>query len=1276
MGNVMSLLTILRGRRKTQMILFALALATAYYRSAGKGKRRRKIKGGSTGSSSKSSKTTLGKRGQAFLWKLFLPKSLFDEGSFKLLAMVVLNVYRVWQALRAVNLVRTQDLVIFNRDRKVYWSSQMKLIWLCVEMTFTHNLTKYIEGRLGLQWKRKLTKTLHEKYFSGKNFYHAETCLVGADGKPTKDADSRMTEEVEKVVNGYTKFLSAGLFNICTGLFYLGKLWNEYGFVYAGAPFVYIFVARWAATKIAPLNYRRYRELATRKAQYRNGQTRLVVHSEAIASLKGGTRESTILAKMFRKLVDVQRRVHANLLSHSMAVEFLVQKLLWVGCGWAIIGWGVFDTSSSALSRTIQAISEVRADVGYKFVLYTQVVVSALKGSRAMTEYGKLRGECGRIYELVRVLDEIERREVSSMSTTFVRDDRIAFDNVDVYTPTGNLLVKNLSFDVQSRNDSILLTGHNGAGKSSIFRCLAGLWTVNDGRITKPDASATFYLPQKPYNVMGTLVDQLTYPERSTDVSKSRLHDILCAVELEYLLDRPNVMTAEVNWEDELSLGEKQRLAIARVLYHQPRFCILDECTSGVSSAMERRLYHLLNARGISYITISHRPMLESMHCKSLCVVGDEKKTYRYRVLQSSESLLAYLEKEDKRAEEKRDHDAEDDDKSERRLAKLQEARSKPYDSLSIRREQATDKMRRSFQQDSAFSNLRRILSGAVPKGCKTKVLTIVGGIALKAALADLSLFNIAGLFRALFSRDASLLYRLMIGGVAIGFAESAVNAYTSFTQNSLQVDLLESLTKKYMKKYVEKSGYYNLKSLDGRVQDPETRLSDDVDECVTMLSGLMMDVVDPVVKILWLGRRLALTIGAGDAGVIYSYLFAAGVVARWIMPDFKRMTAEKNKADGRLRYALASVRTHSESIAFFGGGDREKELVWSRFEKVLDVERSKLWYDWWFGWYKELFVNQAPERLQQHLRFTFAVKQFSDASILQDGGANLAEGQHMIWGVQNAVKRSIRDIVSVSDKFESLSGVLSRLAEMDVVLDEVKTIKSSRPSPSTIATKDTSSSSLTVRNLDIVTPAGVCMARGVNVDITNRNRLLVTGPNASGKTSLCRVLGGLWPSRPNGKSTIVVDGGSLAIVPQRVYSVQGTLLDQITYPQKITSSDANVRKRARELLRLVGIDYLVDRYDEGLDAKRDFEDVLSLGEQQRLGMARLFYTKPRFAVLDECTDAVSVDVEERLYETATSMGIVVVTISKRLALENYHEQELRLGAATQNGFVIKALRK
>ena len=128
--------------------------------------------------------------------------------------------------------------------------------------------------------------------------------------------------------------------------------------------------------------------------------------------------------------------------------------------------------------------------------------------------------------------------------------------------------------------------------------------------------SDVFYLPQKPYNVLGTLADQLSYPNTAVDattgsavISKECMAAILEQVDLLYLLDRPEVIREEeVNWEDALSLGEKQRLAIARLIFHKPRYAILDECTSAVSSRMEIQLYVVLIAPRLNLVSL---PVLE-----------------------------------------------------------------------------------------------------------------------------------------------------------------------------------------------------------------------------------------------------------------------------------------------------------------------------------------------------------------------------------------------------------------------------------------------------------------------------------------------------------------------------------------------------------------------------------------------------------------------------------------------------------------------------------------
>ena len=154
----------------------------------------------------------------------------------------------------------------------------------------------------------------------------------------------------------------------------------------------------------------------------------------------------------------------------------------------------------------------------------------------------------------------------------------IGFDGVRVVTPGGVQLVTGLSFEIKPGGDSLLLVGHNGAGKSSIFRCLAGLWGVPAGRVTKPEdfTDAVFYIPQRAYNVLGTLQEQITYPS-TTDakaLTRARLAEILAVVDLAHYIDAPGYLTDEVDWENAISYGERQRLAIARLVYQRPRFAI------------------------------------------------------------------------------------------------------------------------------------------------------------------------------------------------------------------------------------------------------------------------------------------------------------------------------------------------------------------------------------------------------------------------------------------------------------------------------------------------------------------------------------------------------------------------------------------------------------------------------------------------------------------------------------------------------------------------------
>jgi ABC-type uncharacterized transport system fused permease/ATPase subunit len=133
-----------------------------------------------------------------------------------------------------------------------------------------------------------------------------------------------------------------------------------------------------------------------------------------------------------------------------------------------------------------------------------------------------------------------------------------------------------------------------------------------------------------------------------------------------------------------------------------------------------------------------------------------------------------------------------------------------------------------------------------------------------------------------------------------------------------------------------------------------------------------------------------------------------------------------------------------------------------------------------------------------------------------------------------------------------------------------------------------------------------------------------------------------------------------LFYIPQKPYMTVGCLRDQITYPAECTKDECS-DKELLELLDLVDLRGLAEREADGLDALGDWDSTLSGGEKQRLAMTRLFYHAPQYALLDECSSAVSLEAEGAMYETAKKKGITLLTITHRVAsLSKYHRLILR----------------
>jgi ATP-binding cassette subfamily D (ALD) long-chain fatty acid import protein len=242
----------------------------------------------------------------------------------------------------------------------------------------------------------------------------------------------------------------------------------------------------------------------------------------------------------------------------------------------------------------------------------------------------ELAGLTTRLYALLSSLHNLPPLPISSPANSDT--PQVILDNVDVSIPASGAreapLVKALSLSLRA-GEHLMITGSNGVGKTAVARVLSGLWAPgNAGTVYRPGQGEVFVVPQRAYMVTGSLLDQIIYPHTYTQFvqsgrTKEELMEILEAVHLAYLPAREGGWETRKEWRDVLSGGEKQRMAMARVFYHKPKFAILDECTSAVSSDVEGQMYEHAKSLGITLITISLRPSLAKYHTQLLTLSGD-----------------------------------------------------------------------------------------------------------------------------------------------------------------------------------------------------------------------------------------------------------------------------------------------------------------------------------------------------------------------------------------------------------------------------------------------------------------------------------------------------------------------------------------------------------------------------------------------------------------------------------------------------------------------------
>jgi vitamin B12/bleomycin/antimicrobial peptide transport system ATP-binding/permease protein len=215
-------------------------------------------------------------------------------------------------------------------------------------------------------------------------------------------------------------------------------------------------------------------------------------------------------------------------------------------------------------------------------------------------------------------------------------DDKAAIDleKLLVSLPNGTPLVTADGFSIRS-GERTLLTGPSGSGKSTLFRAIAGIWPFGTGSIAIPPQATLMMLPQRPYFPVGTLKAAIAYPAETNACSPEHVGEILGAVGLPKLALR---LDEDAHWNRTLSLGEQQRLGIARALLHKPQYLFLDEATASLDEPSEAALYQLLQERlpATTIVSIGHRSTLEAFHQRGVTLARDGE---RFKLQDVSDSV-------------------------------------------------------------------------------------------------------------------------------------------------------------------------------------------------------------------------------------------------------------------------------------------------------------------------------------------------------------------------------------------------------------------------------------------------------------------------------------------------------------------------------------------------------------------------------------------------------------------------------------------------------------
>jgi putative ATP-binding cassette transporter len=473
----------------------------------------------------------------------------------------------------------------------------------------------YVRQAVEIRWRTWLTDHLLDDWMSPHACSQMESVRADAD-----NPDQRIAEDVRNFVASALGLSLSLLAALATLASFAGLLWRmssdwpiQIGGAHFDVPgfmmwvaFVYAVFASWITHRIGrplvPINFDRLRL----EADFRFGLVRFRENAEAIGLTGGESFEERSSVERFQRIVGnwwqlIRAQRNLTLLTTGIGQLNGVVPLLV-----AAPGYFLGHLTLGKVAQAGIAYGQVSGALAWFVNAYQEIAVWRASIERLLTFTDALEASRARHTQCSLCVEPTDR-------------DSLKIEHLQLALPDGRALLEAGDISV-APGERVAVVGPTGAGQTTLFRALAGRWPFGGGHIAMPPRAQTMFVAQQPYLPIASLRDALSYPAPEAEFPDDRIREVLKQVELGHLADRLDEID---HWEKRLSGGEQQRIAIARVLLHAPRWLFLDDATAALDEDAERRIYALLADRlpAAAVISIAHRPSVLRYHTRRWTLV-------------------------------------------------------------------------------------------------------------------------------------------------------------------------------------------------------------------------------------------------------------------------------------------------------------------------------------------------------------------------------------------------------------------------------------------------------------------------------------------------------------------------------------------------------------------------------------------------------------------------------------------------------------------------------